>query len=32
MGNEILTTAFVSIALILSGSVLGFILLKAQGD
>ena len=32
MGNEILITAFVSIALILAGSALGFVLLKAQGE
>lgn len=32
MGNEIVVTACVSMLLILAGSVLGFVLLKAQGD
>ena len=32
MENEIIATACVSILLILAGSVLGFVLLKAQGD
>ena len=32
MGNEILSAAFVSSGLILSGVVLGFIFLKVQGE
>jgi hypothetical protein len=32
MGNEILSAAFISSALILSGVVLGFLFLKVQGE
>ena len=32
MGNEILLAAFISSALILVGSLLGFVLLKLQGE
>ena len=32
MGNEILSAAFISSVLILSGVVLGFLFLKVQGE